>query len=848
MGKRLLPKTGVVVDERPDAVSVLGKGGTVTLVPPAQLDAFPQVIVPSPPVFGAAGRLWAVSLARQSGAVKGGWAVDTVDAAAMTWASSSLGARRAAALDLIALGLGTRAAELQLSASELTWYRSWHAAAAGDLHTLVSCLESLPPDGYAARVLLLARLAAPLQADPALAQRACVLLRPFVATSTDAEALHAALRNAPAANTIELTQSFAGLVERAGAMAAGTLTAVPSAISGSQRLPALPPIPVPALRSLDAYLAGMAGMSLNAAVPFLAALPAELLDELIDRGALTRLPAGGGPLPASLTAYVRARTEPGSASVEELQAIGFTAERARRAFLAGDDATLRELPADDPDARHYRALREFVRTGHITDPDALRPDARAVLQLVERLREEPGEIPDEIAADASCWPLLRDPALRGDLVIGAEQRAKYPELGAWIDLCQLQRLVFEARWGEVIAAGRRLVHTTRLERVSDEAQNMVAYAEWQQGSAGEALRVLNEALSGQFTNGLVVNAALVAAEQGCLPALPYLTQAMRLATDPRVRQGAVSRAVSLWLADDTVPDYPEPLALLVREALAQPQADDDFYATILNVLAAHDHDWLAKGTLRPHEATQQDALRYFITKARMITDGYDDQIEDVARVLANLWKATPHPPWLERERTWIAGLLMEVVHTEFGKAAGVAGTIDVLIDGGVLTLKEELVLGIQAGAHVCFRISDDGNEIAEHAEQQLIFERARRFRARQGELTDAERTYVAGETARCVCMAMLAFAISAERAWQAFAEQWDQLVQRERWDHQNRYAIVQLERRALDEFERYIVRCRAYLNALRDFTLDEPLVEQRDLVAARANEWATETARLRSML
>ena len=74
---------------------------------------------------------------------------------------------------------------------------------------------------------------------------------------------------------------------------------------------------------------------------------------------------------------------------------------------------------------------------------------------------------------------------------------------------------------------------------------MIAYAEWQLGHPDEALRVLDEAPDGQFTNGLVVNAALVAASMCCPLALPYLAKAMRLATDPAVRRGAVQRAIAL---------------------------------------------------------------------------------------------------------------------------------------------------------------------------------------------------------------------------------------------------------------------------------------------------------------
>jgi hypothetical protein len=243
-----------------------------------------------------------------------------------------------------------------------------------------------------------------------------------------------------------------------------------------------------------------------------------------------------------------------------------------------------------------------------------------------------------------------------------------------------------------------------------------------------------------------------------------------------------------------------------------------------------------------------EALRYYTTKARTLGDGYKDRLDDVARIIVNRWKTTPRPSWLERERTWIAELLVDVVHTEFGKAVGVVGAIDILVDGQVLTLVEELILVVQAGAHLCVKVSDDGNEIAEHAEQKRIFAPVRKYWARQGELTDAQRTFVGEEIARCVVIAMIAFGTSAEGAWQRFGELWDSLIQRERWDHQNRYTILGLERQALDQFEPYIVRCRAYVKALDGLELDEPQAEQRDLMTRVAGQWAKEIARLRSLL
>jgi hypothetical protein len=852
MGGRVLAKFAIAVAEQDSTVTVLVKGDSLTPVPVAQFDGFPQSVIPGPTLIGAAGRLWAANQARQGGTVKGKWPVELVDATATRFAMASLGARRAAALDTLALGMGAWGSQLQLAASELTWYRAWAAALSGDLPTLLSCLEALPPTGYTTRVPLLLRQAGRLQADPALAARASRQLAPFVASSLDAQALLAVLAPQAESSHLDLARSFAERVERIGGHPASSLQAVPAAIAGGKRLPALPPIPVTALPSFDAYLAGLAGSSLDAVPAALGALPVVLLDELITRRALTRIPPGPGPWPPAVTAYLRSRLDPGQAELAELEAVGFTAEIARRHFLAGDETRLAALPADDPAVRHYQTLHTYRRSGRLADPDGLRPAARTVLELVEALRQ-PGqdgrrEAPEELVADASCWPLVRDLAYRGELSLTDELRSRYPEFGAWLDLCGMQRLVFEGRWTEVISTGGQLAAASQLESLRDEAQSMVAFAQWQLGRPAEALRVLDEALAGQFTTGLVVNAALVAAEQGCLPALPYLAKAMRMAADPRVRQGAVSRAIGLWLGDKEVQDYPAPLAQIVREALATPQVDDDFHETLVVVSAIHDKQWLAGATLRAANNAQAEALRYFVTRARVVADGYRESFDDVARVLIRLWHANPRLPWVEREKTWLTELLMDVVHTPFGEASGVLSVVEILVNGNILTLADELILSLQAGAHVACKISDDGGEIALEAEQRLIHAHVRKYWARLAELSESDREVVGDEVARCVVVSAVAFAVSAERAWEEFGRQWDQLVQRERWDYQNRPAIIGMERHALNVFDTYIARCRAYLKSMEGLPLDENGAEQRDLIISGVGKWATETARLRSLL
>ncbi len=107
VGNRILPKYAVVIGESVEAVSLLGKGDEVTTMPIGQFDGLRPEPVPGAAVVGAAGRLWAVSQARIHGQLKGKVAAGAgqVDQAASYYATTSLGARRAAAFDGLALGM-----------------------------------------------------------------------------------------------------------------------------------------------------------------------------------------------------------------------------------------------------------------------------------------------------------------------------------------------------------------------------------------------------------------------------------------------------------------------------------------------------------------------------------------------------------------------------------------------------------------------------------------------------------------------------------------------------------------------------------------------------------------------
>jgi hypothetical protein len=846
---KLMTRHAVAVSDANGVVTLMAKKDATIEMPYGQFDGLRVVTPAGPPVLGAAGRLWWANHSVRAGAVKGKWAVEAVEETAVRFALASLGARRAAAVDALALGMAGHLERLGINPHEIAWYQARAAALTGNTQLLLDWLEALPPQGYEARVWLLFMRAKSLMTDPGLRVRARSVLAPFLERMPDAYALHAALDGA-AEPLVDVVSRYAPLLPP-GPGANASFAAVAQALKSRQRLPVLPSAPAPHLRAFDAYLAGLAGASLDSATSLLVPLPVTLLDELVDQGALKKLPAGPDMWPREAWAHLRCRLTPGQADETELRETGFHSELARRYFLASDETGLARLPAEDPAVRHYRALLAFQANGRLDG--GLRPPARQLLELLEGLRGQAGmrrEAPEAVAADASCWPLIREQALRGDIDLSEDLRARYPEFDAWLRLCVLQSLVFAGRWEDVRDAGRQLMATARLEKTRDEALNMVAFALWQLGRTDEALRLLEEALDGQFTTGLVVNAALVAGDQGCLPAFRFLAQALRLASDPRVRQGALGRAIALWLGDDAVPDFPEPLRLMVRDGLNGPQVDDVFHAVLLRLCAIQDREWLSDTTtVQVTNPVQGAALRYFRVRARVLSERHSESFVDVAAVLVDLWKAAPpRPDWVARERTWLVELLQDVVHSPFGEAFGVAPVIDTLVAGGALDLIDEIILSAQAGAHVAKKLDDDDAEISPDAERRFIHETIRKFRARRSEL-GALQEGVAEELGRCVCVAAFSVAAAAERyVNDLFGPQWDAIIDQLNYQPQLRWSMADRQRRLLDQVDAYVARCRAYLQSMDGLPLNETGQKWRSMIVSSVHNWSTESSRLRSVI
>lgn len=851
VGRALFKKPAIVIAETVDTVSVVAKDEEVTSLPPAEFDALTKVEVPGQQVHSAAGRLWRALIATANNTYRGNWSVALVDRVAWEVGRHDLGAVRATTLDRLALGLECESSYLPLSATEIDWYRAHSAAAAGADETMLRYLISLPAGRYPRRLELILLRAGALLANPELWPGVVEALKPIADIEPLASTVSTAFLNGDPLTPPAALRRLADEAAARSRLSAQPFLDLATAVSTFSRIPQLPQSPSPYLLTMDAYLAGKAGADLDDALPTVANLPLELVDELIDSGSITRLKEGVRPWHGETMSYFECRIQPEKASEEVLAEVGFNAELARRALLRSDRAAILTLEPDE-DVRHYLALMDLKDDpGGGPIPEGLRP---SVIELVSRTRAigaqglaAPTTVPEEIIADSTLWPLLRKAAERGNLRPASHRHALAEPFEVWAELCGLQRKLFDGAWNEVVTGGSELARRTKHEAFADEAQNMAAYACLQLGRPDDALKLLEEALAGEFTVGLVVNAAIVASSRGVLSALPYLSRVVSLGQTREVKQAAVRRAVQLWLDDPTLLEYPEPLARIVRQALRD-ENDDEFHLELVRLSAYNDVDWMATSSLPAVNESQRAMNRYFQARSRVSSSTTPDIYANLCKVLVDLVRRPPLQPWVEREWQKNIDMVLDGVHCDFGDALGLALGIDEFVKAGVLDLYQTLILAPQACAHMAMALGSDDNELSEQVEQRLLLESVRVYRQRSSELTSAQDEVVREDMARCVAATTACFIDAAARERDQFADAYNELTQRMRWDTQNFHALRNRKRTVLNEFDPYLVRGRALIAAMDVFPLNEARRKLRNDVSRQLQAWSQESDDLRRSL
>jgi hypothetical protein len=790
VGNRLLVRHAVAVEQHDDAVLVLDRNDTPTPVETDRFDGLARVPLAPDDVISAAGRLWVAERARVDGALKARWSDTAVHAAAVRSATASVGARRGAALDLVTLGLPDEP-DLRLSASELTWYRARAAARHGDAHTLVHLLGQLPPSGYPGRIDLLLIRAVDLFADAALAERADALLKPFATASLDARALRAALRSSAPRGTLNLLHAYARVAAGDDPQVAATTLA----IAGGGPLPSGARSSGPAVRALDTHL--------------------------------SRLSA--------------ARDDPDGLDEAALRAVGLVAELARRAYLSGDERRLADLPDADEAVRHYRALHAYRSTGRV-DAEHLRPHTRAtVTHTAELAQPFAGRrvAPAEVAADPSTWSFLVTNAVDEKITLTDRLRAEHPQFALWLALCATRNSLRDGRWSEVAAAGQRIADQTATPALRAEALNVAAYAHWQIGAADEALAVLDRALAIHPVPAHAVNAALIAAERGGRAALPYLARVRELTTRPGVRRGALEHAIGLWRATDGT-GYPSTLASMVRSELSAPQDDTDFHRTLLELSLAHDRVWLrgADTGIGARGRVQTRTARYYVARAAYAEDPSADTLRGAAMALTALCRLDPPPVWTAAEQARLVDELDLALQAP-EPALNPAPAIAVLLAADALGLRAHLTFAIRAGARLAEAARKRGRMVSVDAERRLILAPVRLYERRHEELDRDERTAVADVLATHLRLATTAIVNVAVTRNNTLVAHWRRLEREPVPDHATGRRIAARKVEILDRLDRYLDRCRPYVEALATLPVDEKFQQQIGDVLARLTTMST---------
>ncbi|MBE1537045.1 hypothetical protein [Actinomadura algeriensis] len=842
VGRAMMTRPGIVLAVRGDRCDVLSKDAAPAALDVAGLDRLPPVPIDGPPVRSGPGRILRAVRAAGNRALKTRWDVAAVRAAA--WERAAEGGtalRRAVALDALALGLRTSLGELGLSTGEIAWYEARDATGRDDASGALHWLERLPTDAYPVRVELLLRLAPRLFSEPAAADRARRLLEPF-RDAPAARALHAALTGRPGPDATAALAAVAAALPPPG-------RALATAVTAGDRPPAVPR-GLPALAALDGYLAARDAGD-RADVEVLAPLPVPLLDELADLGVLTTGPSGPGWDPAT-AGYLRCRVDPGGAAEDDLARTGFTAERARRRYLAADERGLAALPAGDPGVAHYGALLRSRLRETPVDPHLLRPAARDLLTEIREIRErtargEPSDVSHALAADASCRPLLHDSAVRGLLRApgGVGPRSSF---GLWLDLCGLQRRVFDERWDDVVTDGLAFAERAGRGPARREARSMVALARSATGDPGGALHDLEAAIDEEPSPGLLVNAAVIAGRTDFARAVRFLGHMHAIEEDEATRQAVIGRATGLWSWTERAgQECPDELRALVLQRL-RTTGDRRHYITLLGFLAMRASAWFAdrRGTLPDEHEWQRDVTAYYRARAGTFCDPPRNGFEDVAAALVK----RPHGPgerhfWFADELAWFVDVVNDAVHVELGTAAHLWPAIDVLLRADVLSVRDRLVLGVRGAAHLSVRDAKQDRLPPAEREERLLLAPVADYCGRRDRLTKRTRAEMDADLGPCLLGVGLTRARVMYDVWDRYVEQWNGFVR----EHKTNPNPLDVYRRQFDLVKKtteLVDHLYALDGAIRRFPEVEGSTQLwREFMAKSVQEWRNEMERVK---
>lgn len=688
--------------------------GSTLLMADGELRRFPEAEVPPPaPValLSVRADLRAphselVRLARgvDGGEIERSWDPDRLVDEAFAALGDDVGVARLMAVDLLALGAPELVDRLPLPASERSWVAAVDAGGRGDVVAFLQALAALPPDRYRPKIVLVARLLPLLSADTRRAVRSHLL--PFV----DLEPLARILVRADEGDdTLEaLGDDIAWMAQRSQGHDRHD-----SWGSRSRLL---------AARSSDAPVAALEADDLAVA-------PLSVLDDLVDRDRLGReLVAAGAP--SEHRSYLLARVAPQVLDDDALVDLGHDAEQARRAFVAYDDNALASLAPSDA-VRHYRAL-EQLRAGRLADDllEEVRADARPVAARYALLAQAQADgvdvgalVDDTVLDDRTLWPMLLDLVDARHLQAPSDVLGRHPDFVEWLSLQQARECLFDGEWAAAVDAAKQCLALARAEAVRDEALNLIACGHHHLGNDEAAMRALESAIEGAYSESLLANIGIVAAGLAPEVAAVHLARLMAEAPTIQMRIAAARRAVDIWLTDtdlwagdisedkDHIPDVlRDPLRALIVSDVPL----DDFRA-LLRLASVKDEAWVADPTnlaASPH----RDSLEatFYTRKARSLLS----LIEVIGEVMRN---GAP-PAWVLDERDSLRNATVEVLFENLDDPNSTFGGVALeLVDQGAIEAEYDRVLLDALGlAGVAYHVSEREEELVDRLVERMF--------------------------------------------------------------------------------------------------------------------------------
>lgn len=611
-----------------------------------------------PAIRSPAWRLW---LAREEPATEGiaaSWSSRFLEERALSLAAKSIDEARLFALDALDAGDLNVLGSLPLTETERRWLGALGLARSARWEDALRELLELPHDGYPEKILIIGKSLRSFEDNGELAADIGKHLAPFAskwplaemvrgilglssvrkvsvykkALRSLADLLDRSVQNQSAPDRAELGAAARFLLQEDGSWQASYGALSPSSAVWHAVLSGTP---------VDIHLDP----------ELIRRLPEPVVDELIDGRLDPHSDDGPWDLSGS-SEYVRARLQPDLLTDEEVEALGFTGELARRAFLARDEELLESM-RDKQDGRHYFYLNK-LRMG-IVDfakelAKSISDEHRGVFdELVTCLRRpDIKRLSDQLLSDRSTWPVVAD-ALG---IVGA-QKAKAPrgEVGAflqWKALQESKQKLHEWNWEGALESARDCLAVAKEEAVRDEALNLLACAHWQLGNGEGAIQALETALEDEYNEALQTNIGVVAAELRPTVAGEHLGRLAQNAPTLELRVSAARRAIALWHSDpepwaeesDEELTLPQTLKVAARKLVVEPIERTEF-GELLHLLAVWDAEWVADASelsRSPHAETLEGRL--YTARAR--------DFSKYVSVLAEGMREQP-PEWLVNE-------------------------------------------------------------------------------------------------------------------------------------------------------------------------------------------------------